>query len=128
MRRTGPNASYEMTADPSPEDLSSSEPMKRAAWDLRLEKNESQRCTTHKKTAKDVGVCHLRLECAPDTGTWVGPGGELDRPYAYVGEVAIPTLVTGGPATPELPRQLRLAIRQRRCPVLYSTVGQRISR
>ena len=45
----------------------------------------------------------------PDTGTWVGPGGELDRLHAYVSEVVIPTLVTGGPATPALPRQVRLA-------------------
>jgi|SRR5271166_1204724 len=45
----------------------------------------------------------------PINATGFGPGAVLDRLHQYFSEVVIPTLVTGGPATPALPRQMRLA-------------------
>jgi len=39
---------------------------------------------------------------------WVAPGAELMQIHDYVSEVVIPTLRTGGVASPNLPRQVRL--------------------
>jgi hypothetical protein len=39
---------------------------------------------------------------------WVAPGAELMQIHDYVSEVVIPTLLTGGVASPNLPRQVRL--------------------
>jgi len=44
----------------------------------------------------------------PDSAIWVAPGMELAQIHTYVADVVIPTLVTGAPVSPSLPRQLRL--------------------
>jgi len=44
----------------------------------------------------------------PGSTIWVAPGMELAQIHTYVADVVIPTLLTGAPASPSLPRQLRL--------------------
>lgn len=45
----------------------------------------------------------------PDGQVWVGPGSELSQIHDFVADILIPTLVTGAPATPALPRQIDLS-------------------
>lgn len=45
----------------------------------------------------------------PDSQVWVGPGSELSQIHGFVADVLIPTLVTGAPANPTLPRQVDLS-------------------
>jgi hypothetical protein len=44
----------------------------------------------------------------PDGQIWVAPGAELAQIHTFVSDVVIPTLVTGGSASPDLPRQVQL--------------------
>jgi hypothetical protein len=45
----------------------------------------------------------------PDSQVWVGPGSELSQIHGFVADVLIPTLVTGAPASPALPREVDLS-------------------
>lgn len=45
----------------------------------------------------------------PDSQVWAGPGSELSQIHGFVADVLIPTLVTGAPASPTLPRQVDLS-------------------
>lgn len=45
----------------------------------------------------------------PDGQVWVGPGSELSQIHGFVADILIPTLVTGAPASPALPRQVDLS-------------------
>jgi hypothetical protein len=44
----------------------------------------------------------------PDSEVWVPPAKELKQIHHYVADVLVPTLATGGPVSPTLPRQIRL--------------------
>ena len=44
----------------------------------------------------------------PDSAVWVPPAKELKQIHHYVADVLVPILVTGGPISPALPRQIRL--------------------
>lgn len=43
----------------------------------------------------------------PAADVWVSPPKELGQIHGYVSEVLIPSLLTGGPTSPALPRQIR---------------------
>lgn len=45
----------------------------------------------------------------PDGQVWVGPGSELSQIHGFVADIVIPTLVTGSPSSPPLPRQIDLS-------------------
>ncbi|MFP2991300.1 hypothetical protein ACK87K_11095 [Mycobacterium intracellulare] len=45
----------------------------------------------------------------PDSQVWVGPGLELAQIHGFVADIVIPTLITGAPVTPTLPRQIDLS-------------------
>lgn len=44
----------------------------------------------------------------PDGSVWVPPGAELAQIHNFVSDIAIPTLISGGPASPDIPRKVIL--------------------
>lgn len=45
----------------------------------------------------------------PDSQVWAAPGRELAQIHGFVADILIPTLITGAPASPALPRQVDLS-------------------
>jgi len=45
----------------------------------------------------------------PQSAVWVTPGAELGQIHDFVADILVPTLITGTPSTPPLPRQVDLS-------------------